>query len=155
MPQFNDNASSSVHTNDGILKFCKVLCKTVFFHYFPYFISISPRSSIVFDIWGSHGKLHNEKLHKVYSSTNIIRMIKSRIMKWAGHVTRMGTKMIAHRILVRKQEETTRRHRRRSEDNIKMDLREVGWDGKDCIDLAEDRNRWRDVVNTVMNLRVP
>jgi hypothetical protein len=87
-----------------------------------------------------------------YSSPNIIRMIKSRRMRWAGHVARMGAKRNAYRILVGKPEG---RPRRRWVDNIKIDLRGIGWDGVDWIDHAEDGNQWRALVNTVMNLRVP
>jgi hypothetical protein len=78
----------------------------------------------------------------------IIRMIKSRRMRWAGRVARMGEKRNAYRILVGKPEG-------RWVYNIKMDLREIGWDGMDWIDLAQDRNHWRALVNTVMNLQVP
>jgi hypothetical protein len=84
-------------------------------------------------------------------------MIKSRRMRWAGHVTRMGEKRNAYRILVGKPEgkRPLGRPRRRWVDNIKMDLREIKWDGMDWIDLAQDRDQWRALVNTVMNLRVP
>jgi hypothetical protein len=84
-------------------------------------------------------------------------MIKSRRMRWAGHVARKREKRNAYRILVGKPEgkRTLGRPRRRWVDNIKMDLREIGWDGKNWIDLARDRDQWRAVVNTVMNLRVP
>jgi hypothetical protein len=84
-------------------------------------------------------------------------MIKSRRMRWAGHVARTGEKRNAYRILVGKPEGKRQlgRPRRRWVDNIKMDLREVGWDGMDWIDLAQDRDRWRALVNAVMNLRVP
>jgi hypothetical protein len=77
-------------------------------------------------------------------------------MRWAGHVARMGEKMKAYRILGKPG--GTRplgRPRRRWVDNIKMELREIGWDGMDWIDLAQDRDHWRALVNTVMNLRVP
>jgi hypothetical protein len=84
-------------------------------------------------------------------------MIKSRRMRWAGHVARMGAKKTAYRILVGKPEgeRPLGRPRRRWVDNIKMDLREIGLDGMDWIDLAEDRDQWKALVNTVMNLRVP
>jgi hypothetical protein len=83
-------------------------------------------------------------------------MIKSRRMRWAGHVARMGEKRNAYRILVGKPEvkRPLGRPRRRWVDNIKMDLRETGWDGMDWIDLAQDRNQRRGLVNTVLNLRV-
>jgi hypothetical protein len=98
-------------------------------------------------------KLHTEELHNLYSSPNIIRMIKPRRMRWAGHVARMGEKRNAYRILVGKPEgrRPLGRPRRRWVDNIKIDLREIGWNGVDWIDLAQDRDHWRALVNTVMN----
>jgi hypothetical protein len=84
-------------------------------------------------------------------------MIKSRRMKWAGHVTRMGEKRNACRILVGKPERK-RPHgkaRRRWADNKKVDLREIRCDGMDWFDVAQDMDQWRALVNTVMNLRVP
>jgi hypothetical protein len=84
-------------------------------------------------------------------------MIKSRRMRWEGHVARMGATRNAYRILVRKPEgkKPLGRPRRRWVDNIRMDLREIGWDGVEWIELAQDRDQWRALVNTVMNLRVP
>jgi hypothetical protein len=83
-------------------------------------------------------KLYNEELHNLLSSPSIIRMIKSRRMRWTGHITRMCEKRNIYRILVRKPEgkRPLGRPRRRWVDNIKMDLREMGWDGMDLIDLA-------------------
>jgi len=77
-------------------------------------------------------------------------------MRWAGHVARMGEGRGVHMILVGKPEgkRPLGRSRRRWEDNIKMDLQEVG-EGGDWMELAQDRDRWRALVNTVMNLRVP
>jgi hypothetical protein len=79
-------------------------------------------------------------------------MIKSRKMRWAGHVARMGPKRNSYRILLGKSEGKrlleTRRHR--WVDNIKMDLKEIGWGGMDWIDVAQDRGQWRTLVNTVM-----
>jgi hypothetical protein len=85
-----------------------------------------------------------------------IRIIKSR-MRWASHVARMGEKKCAYRLLVGKPERKRPlgRSRHRWVDNIRMDLREVGWSDVDWIGLAQDRNRWRALVNSVMNLRVP
>jgi hypothetical protein len=99
----------------------------------------------------------NEELHKLYSSPNIIRMINSRRMGWVGHVARMGETRNAYRILVGKTEgkRPLGRPRRRWVDNIKIELRETGCDGMDWIDLSQDRDQWRALVNTVMNLRVP
>jgi hypothetical protein len=93
----------------------------------------------------------------LYSSPNIIRIIKPRRMKWEGHVARMRETRNAYRILVRKPEEKRPlgRPSRRWVDNIKMDLREIGWDGMDWIELGQDRDQWRALVNTVMKLRVP
>jgi hypothetical protein len=109
------------------------------------------------EVTGDWRKLHNEEPHNLYSSPNLIRMIKSRRMAWAGHVERMGATRNTYRILVSQPEEKRPigRPRRRWVDHIKMDLREIGWDGRDWIELAQDRNQWRALVNTVMNLRVP
>jgi transcription termination factor 2 len=87
----------------------------------------------------------------------ITRMMKSRRLRWAGHVARMGETRNACRTLVGKPEgkRPLGRPRRRWVDNIKIDLREIGLDGMDWIDLAQDRDQWRTLVNTVMNLRVP
>jgi hypothetical protein len=84
-------------------------------------------------------------------------MIKSRRMRWAGHVARMGETRNAYRILVGKPEgkRPLGRPRRRWVDNIKMNLGEIGCDGRDWIELAQDRDQWRALVNTMMNLRVP
>jgi hypothetical protein len=84
-------------------------------------------------------------------------MIKSRRMRWAGHVARMGEKRNTYSILVRKPEgkRPLGRQRRRWVGNIKIDLREIGWDVMGWIDLAQDRDQWRVFVQTVMNLRVP
>jgi hypothetical protein len=106
---------------------------------------------------GEWRRLHNEELHDLYSPPNIIRVIKSRRMRWAGHVARTGGKRGTYRILVRRPEgrRPLGRHRRKWEDNIKMDLQEVGCGGMDWIELAQDRDRWWALVNAVMNLRVP
>jgi hypothetical protein len=106
---------------------------------------------------GSWRKLHNDELHSLYSSPSIVRVIKSRRMRWAGHVARMGEGRGVYRVLVGRPEgkRPLRRPRRRWEDNIKMDFREVGIDGVNWIQLVQDRVQWRACVNTVMNLRVP
>jgi hypothetical protein len=106
---------------------------------------------------GSWRKLHNDELHDLYSSPNIVTVIKSRRMRWAGHVALMGEGRGAYRVLVGRPEgkRPLKRRRRRWEDNIKLDLREIGIDGANWIRLAQDRVQWRASVNTVMNLRVP
>jgi hypothetical protein len=106
------------------------------------------------EVTGEWRKLHNEELRDFYSSPSIIRTIKSRRMRWAGHVARMGVKRHAYRLLVGKPEgkRPLGRPRRSWVDNIRMDLGEVGWGDVDWIGLAQDRNRWRALVNSVLNL---
>jgi hypothetical protein len=108
-------------------------------------------------VTGGWRKLHNEELHNLYSSPSIIRMIKSRRTRWARHVERIRAKRNAYRVLVGKPEgkRSLGGPRRRLGDNIKMYLRGIGRGGMDWIDLAQDRDQWRDLLNTVMNLRVP
>jgi hypothetical protein len=108
------------------------------------------------EVTGGWRKLHNEELHNLYSSPSIMRMMKTRRMRWAGHIARMGVNRNAYRILVGNSEgkKPLGRQRRRWVDNIKMDLRDIGWDGRDWIDLAQDKDQWRALVNAVMNLRV-
>jgi hypothetical protein len=108
------------------------------------------------EVKGEWRRLHNEELNDLYSSPNIIR-VKSRKMRWVGHVARMGEGRGTYRILVGRPEgrRPLGRPRRRWEENIKMDLQEVGWRGMDWIDMAQDRDRWRALVSAVMNLRVP
>jgi hypothetical protein len=102
-------------------------------------------------------KPHNEELHYLHSSPSIIRIIKSRRMRWAEHVARMGEKKTAYRLLTRKPvgKRPLGGPRHRWVDNIKMDLVEIGWDCVDWSGLAQDRYKWRVLVNTVINLRVP
>jgi hypothetical protein len=102
-------------------------------------------------------KLHNEELHDLYSLPNIIRIIKARRMRWEGHVIRMGEKRNTYRLLVGKLEGRSplARPRRRWVDNIRIDHVEVGWGDMDWIRLAQDRDKWRALVNLVLNLRVP
>ncbi|KAJ4445526.1 hypothetical protein ANN_12206 [Periplaneta americana] len=108
------------------------------------------------EVTGEWRKLHNAELHALYSSPDIIRNIKSRRLRWAGHVARMGESRNAYRVLVGRPEgkRPLGRPRRRWEDNIKMDLREVGYDDRDWINLAQDRDQWRAYVRAAMNLRV-
>ncbi|KAJ4445480.1 hypothetical protein ANN_07288 [Periplaneta americana] len=107
------------------------------------------------EVTGKWRKLHNTELHALYSSPDIIRNIKSRSLRWAGHVARMGESRNAYRVLDGSPEgkRPLRRPRRRWEDNIKMDLKEVGYDDRDWINLAQDRDQWRAYVRAAMNLR--
>jgi hypothetical protein len=108
------------------------------------------------EVTGEWRKLHNEELHDVYSSPNIVRVIKSIRMRWAGHVARMGDERGVYKVLTGKPEgkRPLARPRRRWENNIRMDLQEVGCGGIDWIGLARDRGRWGEIVNAVMNLWV-
>jgi hypothetical protein len=101
--------------------------------------------------------LHNDELHSLYSSPNIVRVIKSRRMRWAGRVARIGEGGVIYRVLVERPEgkRPLGRPRHRWEYNIKVDLREIRIDGENWIQLAQDRVQWRACVNTVMNLRFP
>jgi hypothetical protein len=109
------------------------------------------------EVMGGWRKLHNEELRDLYSSPCIIRIIRSWRMRWAGHVERMGKKRNAYRLLLGKPEgkRPLGRPRCRWVDNIRMDLGEVGWGDWDWIGLAQDRKRWRALMNSVLNLRVP
>jgi hypothetical protein len=108
------------------------------------------------EVTGERRKLHNEELHILYSSPNIIRQIKSRRMRWAGHVAHMGEERNVYRVLMGKPEgkRPLGGPRHRWEDGIRMGLREIGWGSVDWIQLAQDWDRWRALVNTVINLRV-
>ena len=128
------------------------------FHFTSYvlnmFRTLGPRRD---EVTGEWRRLHNEELNDLYSSPNIVQVIKSRRMRWAGHVARMGEEKGAYRVLVGKPEgkRPLGRPRRRWVDNIRMDLQEVGCGYVDWIGLAQDRDRWRTLVSAVMNLWVP
>jgi hypothetical protein len=108
-------------------------------------------------VTGGWRRLHNEELHNLYTSPDIIMVIKSRKMRWAGHVVQMGEMRNAYNILVGKSE--VKRPfgipRLRWEDNIKMDLKEIGWEGVDWIHQVQDRVQWQALMNMVMKLCVP
>jgi hypothetical protein len=99
-------------------------------------------------VTGEWRKLHNEELNDLYSSTNIVRAMKSRRIRWAGHLAHMEESRGVYRC----GNLTERDH---LEDPFKMDLQEVGCGGMDWIKLAQDSDRWLAFVNVVMNLRVP
>jgi len=105
---------------------------------------------------GEWRRLHNEQLNDLYSSSDIVRVIKWRRMKWAGYVARMGEERGVYRVLAGKPEGRRRpgRPRRRWVDNIRMDLHEVGYGYMDWIGLAQDGDGRRTLVSVVMNLRV-
>jgi hypothetical protein len=109
------------------------------------------------EVTGEWRKLHNEELNDPYRSPNIVRVIKSRRMRWARHVARMGESRGVYRVLVRKPERKRPfgRPRRRWDDNIKMDVEEMECGGMDWILLAQDRDRWRALLSAEMNLWVP
>jgi hypothetical protein len=100
--------------------------------------------------------LYNDELHSLYTSQNIVRVIKSRKLRWVGHVARMGEGRGVYRVLIGRAEgkRPLERPRHRWEDNIKLDLREIRVDGANWLRVAQDRFQWRAFVNTVMNLLV-
>jgi hypothetical protein len=109
------------------------------------------------EVTGEWRKLHKEELNDLYSLPNIVRVIKSRRIRWAGHVARIGEDRGVHRVLVGKPEgnRPLGRPKRRWEDNIKMDLQQVGGAHGDWMELAQDRDRWRARLGTVREFRVP
>jgi len=108
------------------------------------------------EVTGEWRRLHNEKLNDLYCSPNIVRVIKSWRMRWAGHVARMDEEREVYRVLVGKPEGRRPQGgpRRRWVDNIRMNLQEMGRGYMDWIGLAQDKDRWRTLVRAVMNLRV-
>ena len=109
------------------------------------------------DVTGEWRRLHNEELKYLYSSPNIVRVIKSRRMRWLGHVAHVVEERGVYRVLVGKPEgrRPLGRPRHRWVDNIRTDLQKVGCGYMDWIRLAQDRDRWRTLVSAVMNLQVP
>jgi hypothetical protein len=108
-------------------------------------------------VMGMWRKLHNEELYNLYFSSSIIRIIKSRWIRWVGHVVQMGKKRNLYRLLVGKPEGKRPLGRPRSRwiDNIKMDLLEIGLSVVDWTGLVQGRYRWKALVNVVMDLQVP
>ena len=120
-------------------------------------IELSPSGPKRDEVTRTWRKLHNEELNDLYSSPSIVRVIKSRRIRWAVHVARMGERRDVYRVLVGKPEgkRPLGRPRSRWEYNIKIDIQDVGCEGMDWIELAQVRDRWRALVNAVMNLCVP
>jgi hypothetical protein len=108
------------------------------------------------ELAGEWRKLHNEKLNDLYPLPNNVRVVKSKRMRWAGNVVRMGEDRGVHRMLVEKPEgkRPLGRRRHRWESNIKLDLQEVGGGRGDWMELVQDRNSWWALVGTVRNIRV-
>ena len=131
-----------------------LLCRVTVIKYTALRRIFGPRKD---EVTGEWRRLHNEELNDLYSSPNTVQVIKSRRMRWAGHVARMGEERGVYRVLVVKTEgrRTLERPTRRWVDNIRTDLQEVGCGYMDWIGLAQNRDRWRTLVSAVMNLRVP
>ena len=126
----------------------------IYIYIYIYIRIFGPRRD---EVTGEWRRLHNEELNDLYSSPSIVRVIKSRRMRWAGHVARTGEEMEVYRVFVGKPEgkRPLRRPSRRWVDNIRMDLQKVGCEYTVWIGLAQDRDRWWTLVSAVMNLRVP
>jgi hypothetical protein len=109
------------------------------------------------EVTGERRQLHSEELNDQSFSPSVVRVTKRRRMRWTGHVTSMGERIVVYRVFLGKSEgkRPLRKPRHIWEDNIKMDLQEVGRGGMNWIDLAQDRDRWRALANAIMNLRVP
>jgi hypothetical protein len=109
------------------------------------------------EVAGGWRTLHNEELHNLYASSNIIMVIKQRNMRWARHVARTGYMRNAYHIFVGQPDgkRALGRSRRRHDNNIRMDFREIRWEGVEWIHVAQDREQWLALLNTVMNLRDP
>jgi hypothetical protein len=107
------------------------------------------------EVTGEWRKVHNEELNDLYSLPTIVRVIKSRRLRWLGHVARMGEGRRVYRVVGKPEgKRPLRRPRLRWEDNVRMDLQEVGCGCEDWIGLAQDRDRWRVLVSAVRYLRV-
>ena len=101
--------------------------------------------------------LHVEELHNLYNSPNIVKVVKSRILRLAGHVARMEEGRSAFKMLTskRKGKRSSGRPRRRWEDRIRMDPKQIGVHTRNWVDLAQDKDYWRTLVGAIFNLRAP
>ena len=124
---------------------------------FSLFVLVRTKRHRKEEVKGELRRLHNEELNDLYSSPNIVRVIKSRRMRWAGYVARMSEERGVYRVLVGKPEGNRLlvRPRRRWVDNIRTDIQELGCGYMDRIALAQDRDIWLTLVSAVMKLRVP
>ena len=121
------------------------------------------QAKVVANIWakidenGEWKRLHNEELHSLYRSPNIVRVIKSRRLRWASHVARMEEGRSVFKILkdTPPGQRPSGRPRHRWEDNIRMDLKEIEINMRNWVDLAQDKDYWRALVNEALNLQVP
>jgi hypothetical protein len=105
---------------------------------------------------GGWRRLHNEELRNLYAPLNVVRVITSRMMSWAGHVAHTGEMRNSYNILAGKpkRKRPVGRPKCRWEDNIRMDITETGCEGVDWMHLAQDRNQWQVLVNTVINIEI-
>ncbi|KAJ4446225.1 hypothetical protein ANN_12919 [Periplaneta americana] len=149
---------SSHSSRNGVRRLCRTISLPPCYntnHNLKMPPTVSYTSALLDEVTGEWRKLHNAELHALYPSPDIIRNIKSRLLRWAGHIAHVGESRNEYRVLVGRREgkRPLRIPRRKWEDNIKIDLREMGYDDSDCINLAQDRDRWRAYVRTAMNLR--
>jgi hypothetical protein len=108
------------------------------------------------EVAGDWSRVHNEELHNLYTSPNIVTVFTARRMRWAGHVARMGKMRNEYNIFAGKPERKSPfgRPRHKWEDNIRIYLREIGWEILNWMHLVQDRDQWRALMDTVMNFRV-
>jgi hypothetical protein len=104
---------------------------------------------------GERRRLHNETLHRLYHSSNIVRVIRSRRLRWADHVATMEKSRSLFRILKPTGKRPLGRLRHRWEDNIRMNLKEISINKRNWVDLAQNRDYWRALVNVALNLQIP
>jgi hypothetical protein len=109
------------------------------------------------EVAGGSRRLHSDELHNLYASSNIVRVCKSRRVKWVGHLSRKGENKNTYKSLVGRSEGMTplERSGTRRENDFRKDVKEMGWEGVDWINLVQDRKEWPAFLNTSMKLRFP